>query len=149
MANFLLDTNILLRMADEGAPQHLLAGEAVSLLLARSNEVYVTAQNLIEFWAVATRPLEANGFGWGTEQTASEIEQIRSRFPLLADTPEIVARWLTLVTAHDIKGKKVHDARLVAVMQVHGVTQLLTFNTDDFTGYSNLTVLHPREIGEQ
>jgi predicted nucleic acid-binding protein len=136
-------------MADEEAPQHLLAGEAVSILLARGNEVYVTAQNLIEFWAVATRPREANGFGWSTEQTASEIEQIRNRFPLLADTPEIVTRWLTLVTDHDIKGKKVHDARLVAVMQVHDVTQLLTFNTDDFKGYPNITLLHPRNIGQQ
>jgi len=49
MVNFLLDTNILLRMADENASQHLLAGEAVSVLLARGNEVYITAQNLIEF----------------------------------------------------------------------------------------------------
>jgi predicted nucleic acid-binding protein len=149
MTNFLLDTNILLRMADEGAPQHLLAGEAVSILLARGNEVYVTAQNLIEFWAVATRPREANGFGWNTEQTASEIEQIRNRFPLLADSPEIVTRWLTLVTDQDIKGKKVHDARLVAVMQGHGVTQLLTFNTDDFKGYPNITLLHPQDVGQQ
>lgn len=146
MAKYLLETNILLRMADEGAPQHLLAGEAVSILLARSNEVYITAQNLIELWAVATRPLEANGFGWSTQQTATELEQLRNRFPLLADTPEIVTRWLALVTDHDIKGKKVHDARLVAVMQVHGVPQLLTFNTDDFKGYPNITLLHPNDV---
>ena len=146
MAKYLLDTNILLRMADERAPQHLLAGETVSILLARRNEMYITAQNLIEFWAVATRPLEANGFGWSTPQTVAELEQIRNRFPLLADTPEIVTRWLTLVTDHDIKGKKVHDARLVAVMQVHGVTQLLTFNTDDFKGYPNITLLHPNDV---
>lgn len=66
MTTFLLDTNVLLRMSDGHAPNHLLAGEAVSTLLARRNEVYITAQNLIEFWAVATRPLDVNGLGWTT-----------------------------------------------------------------------------------
>jgi predicted nucleic acid-binding protein len=146
MVNFLLDTNILLRMADENAPQHLLAGEAVSVLLTRGNEVYITAQNLIEFWAVATRPLDVNGLGWTTQRTATEITQLCNKFPLLEDSPDILTHWLTLVTVHDIKGKKVHDARLVATMQVYSVTSLLTFNTDDFRGYPNLTLLHPNDV---
>jgi len=53
---------------------------------------------------------------------------------------------LTLVKTHDIKGKKVHDARLVATMHAHGVTFLLTFNTDDFKGYPNITLLHPDDV---
>ncbi len=146
MADFLLDTNILLRMADGNAPQHLLAGEAVSTLLARGNEVYLTAQNLIEFWAVATRPLDVNGLGWTTQRTATEVAQLRNKFSLLEDSPDILTRWLTLVTVHNIKGKKVHDARLVATMQAHGVTHLLTFNTDDFKGYPNITILHPSNV---
>lgn len=106
----------------------------------------MTAQNLIEFWAVATRPREANGLGWSTQRTADEIRQILDRFALLADTPDIVRRWLTLVANYDIKGKKVHDTRLVAVMQTHGVTSLLTFNTADFKNYPDITLLHPREV---
>src|SRR6266852_941115 len=146
MVNFLLDTNILLRMADENASQHLLAGEAVSVLLARGNEVYLTAQNLIEFWAVATRPLDVNGLGWTTQRTATEIAQLCDKFPLLEDSPDILIHWLTLVKTHDIKGKKVHDARLVATMHAHGVTFLLTFNTDDFKGYPNITLLYPDDV---
>jgi predicted nucleic acid-binding protein len=146
MTNFSLDTNILLRMSDGKAATHLLAGEAVSKLLARGDEVYITPQNLIEFWAVATRPLDANGLGWTTQRTMIEVEQLRNRFPLLQDSPEILTHWLTLVATHDIKGKKVHDARLVAVMQTHGVTHLLTFNTDDFRGYPNITLIHPNDV---
>lgn len=142
----LLDTNILLRVSDGSSPDQPIAEQAVAALRLRGDFPHITAQNIIEFWAVATRPREANGLGWNTQQAAAEVAQIRNRFPLLADTPEIVARWLTLVADHDIKGKKVHDARLVAVMQVHGVTQLLTFNTDDFRGYSSITLLHPGEI---
>lgn len=146
MALVLLDTNILLRLSDDASPDQPVATQAISSLRLRGDRSCITAQNLIEFWAVATRPLEANGFGWSTQKTAAELEQIRNRFPLLADTPEIVTCWLALVTDHDVKGKKVHDARLVAVMQAHDVAQLLTFNTDDFKGYPNITLLHPNDV---
>ena len=145
----LLDTNVLLRLSDGSSPDQPIAEQAVATLRLRGDFPHITAQNIIEFWAVATRPREANGLGWSKQQAAAEVEQIRKRFPLLADSPEIVTRWLTLVTDYDVKGKKVHDARLVAVMQAHGVTHLLTFNTDDFKGYSDLTLLHPREVGKQ
>ena len=146
MVNFLLDTNVLLRMSDGTASTHLLAGDAVATLLARRDKVYITAQNLIEFWAFATRPLDANGLGWTTQRTTTEIEQFLNRFPPLEDSPDILLQWLTLVTTHDIKGKKVHDTRLVAVMQAHGATHLLTFNTDDFTGYPDITLIHPNKV---
>lgn len=146
MANCLLDTNVLLRMSDGNAPAHLLAGEAVARLLARPDKLHITAQNIIEFWAVATRPLKANGLGWTTQQATLEVEQLLNRFQLLQDSPDILTHWRALVTAHDIKGKKTHDARLVAVMQAHGVTHLLTFNTDDFKGYANITLLHPNDV---
>jgi predicted nucleic acid-binding protein len=41
---------------------------------------------------------------------------------------------------------KVHDTRLVAAMNVHGVERILTFNTDDFTRYG-IGVLHPSSVG--
>jgi predicted nucleic acid-binding protein len=146
MATFLLDTNILLRMSDESAHTHLLAGEAVSRLLDRKDEVYLTAQNLIEFWAVATRPVKANGFGWTTQRTATEVKQLQNKFPILSDSPQILPNWLMLVETHDVKGKNVHDARLVAAMMAHGITHLLTFNTDDFRRFPNITLIHPNEV---
>jgi predicted nucleic acid-binding protein len=47
---------------------------------------------------------------------------------------------------HSVLGVEVHDARLAATMNVHGVGQILTFNTDDFTRYG-VGVLHPSSIG--
>jgi hypothetical protein len=31
-------------------------------------------------------------------------------------------------------------------MRVHGVTHLLTFNTQDFARYSGITAVHPRDV---
>ena len=63
MPAYLLDTNIWLRAVQREAPQHPLAVDALATLLRQSNDVYVTAQNLIEFWSVASRPPEVNGLG--------------------------------------------------------------------------------------
>ena len=53
---------------------------------------------------------------------------------LLPDTPDIYPAWKGLVGALGVIGKGVHDARLVAVCHVHGVTHLLTFNVAHFVG---------------
>jgi hypothetical protein len=55
-------------------------------------------------------------------------------FPLLPETPDIYPAWKALVEALGIIGKRVHDARLVAVCHVHTVTHVLTFNVAHFTG---------------
>jgi hypothetical protein len=41
---------------------------------------------------------------------------------------------------HAIIGKQVHDARLVALLNVHGVPHLLTFNVHDFQSFGSLAV---------
>jgi hypothetical protein len=57
MVGFLLDTNVLLRSADTASPNSQPAVEAVSALLARGDDVFLTAQNVVEFWAVVTRQI--------------------------------------------------------------------------------------------
>jgi len=42
-------------------------------------------------------------------------------FSVLPDTADVFAEWERLVIQHQVSGKKVHDARLVASMNVHGV----------------------------
>jgi predicted nucleic acid-binding protein len=141
MASFLADTNLILRLADSASPQHLVAADALARLLGQGNEVYLTPQNFIEFWAVATRPVEVNGFGWTSERTAKEISDLQARFPLLPDSPAIFTHWLELVKQLPVHGKRVHDARLVAVLQAHAIEHLITFNFSDFAAFSSLVSL--------
>jgi predicted nucleic acid-binding protein len=51
-----------------------------------------------------------------------------------------------LVSKHEVKGKEVHDARIVAAMLAHRVTHLLTFNTADFKRYTEIAAINPREV---
>ncbi len=147
MAALLLDTNIWLRAVQPGASQHLLTVEALAALLDRGDEVFLTAQNVIEFWSVASRPIGANGLGWSAETTHQEVQRALAQFPLLVDTPAVFAHWLALVSGHRLTGRRVHDARLVAVMLAHGIGQLLTFNRDDFRVFGEIAVVDPADIG--
>ena len=146
MATYLADTNLLLRLADPASPQHPIATQALAQLLAQSDEVFLTPQNFIEFWAVATRPTEANGFGWSSERTAHEVTDLQERFPLLPDSPDIFTRWLELVKQLPVHGKRVHDARLVAVLQAHAVEHLITFNTSDFNVFKSVSLVDPPSL---
>jgi predicted nucleic acid-binding protein len=76
----LIDTNILTRAAQPGHPMHNDALNAVGILRARGEELCVVAQNLIEFWAVATRPLSANGLDMKTSEAQAELAHIKSLF---------------------------------------------------------------------
>ncbi len=146
MASYLLDTNILLRIVDEQSHLHSLATQAVAKLIVDQHQVFITTQNIIEFWAVATRPIAANGLGWSTAQTQAEVAQIMSQFPVLEDVPQIFRYWLQYVTNQQIQGKRVHDSRLVAVMQTYQIGHLLTFNGDDFGEIAGLAIASPASV---
>ncbi|MEN8447671.1 MAG: PIN domain-containing protein [Cyanobacteria bacterium J06555_13] len=146
MTNYLLDTNIVLRLRNRSDRQHKLVTEAVSVLASRSDSCYLAAQVLIEFWVVATRPASVNGFGWSVEQTRSEINHLREVFPVVEESAQIVPAWLTLVTDHKVVGKRAHDARLAALMSVTHIGCVLTLNPKDFSDIPGITAVRPQEI---
>jgi predicted nucleic acid-binding protein len=122
---------------------------AVDVLLDRSDELCVIAQNLIEFWSVATRPMANNGLDFSIARTIQEVTKLKTVFVVLPDTANILPEWEQLVVAHQVLGKQVYDARLVAAMNVHNLTHLLTFNTDDFKRFTTITAVNPQSILNQ
>jgi len=143
MAYCLLDTNILLYLANGRASEHGAAKGTVTRMLAAGDRLAIAAQVLFEFWSVATRPVSANGLGWTAAQTRTAIDGFRGRFAVLAEPPEVVDLWLDLVATHDLKGKRVHDAHLLATMKANGIARLLTFNVTDFPTDAAFTILAP------
>ncbi|MEB3343347.1 type II toxin-antitoxin system VapC family toxin [Okeania sp.] len=146
MTSYLLDANVILRASDPASSNYQLVVDSVFLLLNKNHECFLTPQVLIELWVVATRPLEVNGLGWTPEKTRQEINILTSQFVLLSDSPGIFTYWLDLVTTHNIKGKRTHDIRLLAVMKDAGIEYLLTFNPEDFVTISEVKIVTPQEI---
>jgi len=71
------------------------------------------------------------------------IRALRDQFPLLDETPAVLDRWFEVVERCQVAGKHAHDARLAALLLVHGIPQLLTFNTSDFPQNWGVAAAHP------
>jgi predicted nucleic acid-binding protein len=124
VSTYLLDTNIVVRMMEPAAPEHAIVVNAM----------------------VATRPVEVNGFGWSPGATVAVIARLRSQFPLLEEGPATFERWLALVEAAEIRGKRAHDARLAAIILSHGMSQILTLNPSDFHGLQGVVAVVPSTV---
>lgn len=144
--SYLVDTNVLLRLVQKNHPMRPDARRALVTLRKQGEELCIIPQNIIEFWAVATRPLDKNGLGLTVEEASREIRELKRIFKLRTDSPLIFAEWETLVAQYQVLGKQVHDTRLVAAMKAHGLSHLLTFNTDDFKRFTDITLVSPRTI---
>src|SRR4051812_3633858 len=141
MADCLLDTNILIYLANSAALEHSAAIAEVARLRFAGDRLAITGQVLFEFWSVATRPVSVNGLGWTTAQARATIDGFRSRFAVLPELASVIDFWLDLVTTHDLKGKRVHDAHLLATMKANGVSRLRTLNSADFPVDPAFTIL--------
>jgi predicted nucleic acid-binding protein len=144
--NYLIDTNILARLAEPGHTMHQPALDAVKRLTQQRHKLHVVPQNLYEFWVVCTRPTSANGLGKSAPEAVAELTSIKSLFLLAEDTPAVFSAWERLVASIPVLGKNAHDARLVAAMTVHGLSHLLTFNAKDFRSYPNITTATPADV---
>ncbi len=139
----LVDTSALLRTLQPAHPQCESTGSAIKALTRQGRDLHIVAQNLIELWVVATRPIRQNGLGLPPRSAEAELNRIKGIFDLLPETPEIYLEWEALVTRYQVSGKPAHDARLVAAMQVHGLTAILTFDRSGFSRFPGIEVVHP------
>jgi predicted nucleic acid-binding protein len=99
---------------------------------------HTNGQVFREYLVVATRPLENNGFGLTPNDALANLEAFSKCIQLL-DENQVVARQLQqLVKKHRLKGKRIHDANLVATMQENGLKQLKTYNQDDFSTFEGI-----------
>ena len=142
----LVDTNILLRSVQPNHPLCSQATHAVAKFIRQKDAVFFCAQNIAEFWNVATRPADRNGLGLSAEEALQEVSSIEKSLALLPDVPAIYSAWKQIVAAHKVQGVKVYDARLAAIMRVYAVESVLTFNSVDFERFTNVRAIHPSSL---
>ena len=120
--------------------------EALMRLDVENQDCVLVPQVLYEFWVVATRPLAVNGLEMSIIDAKIAIEKWTTVYPVLLDERGVYHIWESLVTTYQIRGKPAHDARLVAAMMHHQVTNLLTFNVNDFERFTGINIYSPHDI---
>ena len=141
---------MLLRHTNSTDPLYSVAAHALLTLHQQGEVLHTAPQIFTEFRSVVTRPAEVNGLGLSSAEVQAKAAIYEAAFPLLPETPDIFPAWKALVEAAGITGKQVHDARLVAICQVYGITHILTFNVRHFTRMAafvpGLAVVDPASI---
>ena len=67
---YLIDTGIWLRAFDSSDPSHGRILHCIDALWQRKEPLFVTVQNLAEFWNVSTRPKANNGLGLSVSEVS-------------------------------------------------------------------------------
>ncbi len=144
--SYLVDTNILLRLFRKDDPLHRLVKAVLKELNWQGSGLYFSLQNIAEFWNVCTRPAERNGIGLSIAETKRCVEEVERKMTFLPDNDRVYSIWLRLVISNRVRGVQVHDARLAAIMQAYGISDILTLNQPDFLRFPGIQPVHPNQI---
>ena len=128
----LVDTNVLLTATTPARALHGKALEVLNEWPARGQALLVSGQVFREYLVVATRPIDVNGLGLSIEQTLANIAELRRRVRLLDERVAVFEHLSKLVQEVGCRGKRIHDANLVATALVHDVGRIVTGNAGDF-----------------
>jgi predicted nucleic acid-binding protein len=86
------------------------------------------------------------GLAFRSPRPTGGLRIVERLVPVLPEDPTAYTLWRRLVVTHAVQGVQVHDARLVASMQAHGVAHILTFNGADFARYPGITAIAPADL---
>ena len=133
-----VDTNVLLTATDESRPHHRMAQRLLSESAANGLRLAASGQILREYLVVATRPVDANGLGLGVPAVAANVEEFLRHLHLHDETAEGARRLRRLTVRHGVRGKRLHDANIVAAMSAHRIAANLTQNRGDFVRFEGI-----------
>ncbi len=136
-----IDTNVLLAATDTDRDHHVDATAFLQAAMKGTWRTFTSAQIFREYLVVATRPPKNNGLGLSPGDARENIRVFERLIEILAEGSESHARLLALVAQHELRGKRIHDANLVAAMETHGLRQLKTYNPQDFSPFMQVILL--------
>ena len=137
-----VDTNVLIRATVSAAPLHAEARTTLDRLWEEQNALFISHQVVREYVANVTRPQNYSP-SLPIDQVLGQVLDFRKSFHILPDSPEVLSKFLDLVSKITVGGKQVHDANVVATMLANHIEELLTNNTIDFERYKPLIQLIP------
>ena len=130
-----VDTNVFLSATDKDREGHRKSLEFLNSGLNGEVSLFICGQIIREYLVVATRPPENNGLGLTSSAARENVNRFLEVAGLLDETRESMNFLLEFVKTKRLKGKRIHDANILAVMKAHGVRRLYTYNPDHFKNF--------------
>lgn len=134
-----MDTNILVYISNQSSPFHSKALNAF-VEIRNHYELWISRQVLREFAVVVSRPDFA-------EHPADSVSLISALtkwgeiFQVADETDAVTQNLIQLISGYNIKGKRIHDAIIVATMMTNKIARILTMNAADFKSFKGISVM--------
>lgn len=143
---FFVDTNVLIAATDRSRATHPAALRVIELVTRLGGHLAWSGQVKREYLVVATRPLAGNGLGLEPSSAVENIGHFSRRMHILDETEQVSRRLEKLVSKHDLRGKRIHDAGIVATMMEAGLSLLITDDSSDYRPFDSIRALTPSEV---
>jgi len=145
---YALDTNVLIAATVRSVPEHAAVRTFLKReLYGRDQAAGLTPGVVYEFVHVVSDPRRFKRALSMTQALDRARRWLAAReVRVLPPTPETPGRALELLATHGLGRKRILDTALVATLEAHGVTRLLTRNVRDFRLFG-LTVIDPGRAG--
>ena len=138
-----LDTNILVRANVATAPDHQQVIALLRVLRKRRTLLWISQQIIREYIATVTRP-QTFMKPLDIATALGRARYFQTHFRVAQDNSLVLGKLFDLLTAVAVGGKQIHDANIVATMQVYSLKSLLTLNPADFNRFlPYINVLSP------
>ena len=134
-----IDTNILVYLVNEDSQFHREVVVAFKRASGRY-ELWTSRQVLREYAVVMTRP-DIMEKPLSIEEVISDIEKWQTILQIADENEEVTKALLELIVTHQVKGKRIHDANIVASMRVNSIGRLWTMNVHDFQGITDAEII--------
>jgi len=134
-----VDTNILVYISNQSSPFHLKALNAF-VEIRNHYELWISRQVLREFAVVVSRPDFAEHPA-DSDSLISALTKWSKIFLVADETDAVTQKLIQLISDYNIKGKRIHDANIVATMMTNKIANILTMNAADFNGFNEISVM--------
>ena len=143
-----IDTNILLTATDSSRNNHNRAKQIFRDIAHSGYHPVSSGQVLREYLVVATRPRNANGFGLSPGDVVHNVNEFKKRLTIYEERKSTADILQHLVVQYQLKGKRIHDANIYAIMKTHKINFLLTENKADFECFNEIESFTIEELNE-
>ena len=137
-----VDTNVLVHANNSDSPDQPLAQKALLELAGAGCELWISRQVMREYACVVSRRMNLMQ-QFDASAMVADLHRFGQQFQIADETASVSSHLQILIVSHDVKGKQVHDANVVATMLAFGIPGLLTQNAADFRRFVPSITLLP------
>lgn len=137
------DTNVLVYLSNEDSLFHETVSEQF-LKAVKLYEIWISRQVLREFAVVVSRK-EFYKKNLKPKEITDDITKWESLFKVIDETQDITENLKNLILKYNLKGKRIHDANIVASMMKFSIPLLFTLNIKDFKVFDEIQIMDHRK----